>query len=108
MPPLRIAFSFTLKPGADPAEYKRRHDEIWPEMLDTLHAAGIQNYDIFLGADRRLFATLEVEDKARLREVLNSSEVNARWSRTMEPLIDIEVDPAIGFPALLPLMFHMD
>lgn len=104
----RIAFSFTLKPGADQAEYKRRHDEIWPEMLQTLRDAGIHNYDIFLGPDRRMFATLEVDDMARLREVLNSSEVNARWSRTMEPLIDIQPDPAIGFPALLPLMFHMD
>ena len=104
----RIAFSFTLKAGADPAEYKRRHDDIWPEMLDTLRSAGIRNYDIFLGPDRRLFATLEVEDLPRLREVLNSSEVNARWGRTMEPLIEIHVDPAIGFPALLPLMFHMD
>ena len=104
----RIAFSFTLKPGADPTEYKRRHDEIWPEMLDTLRAAGIHNYDIFLGPDGRLFATLEVEDMGRLKDVLNSSEVNARWSRMMEPLIDIQPDPAIGFPALLPLMFHMD
>ena len=104
----RIAFSFTLKPDADPAEYKRRHDEIWPEMLATLREAGIRNYDIFLGPERRMFATLEVEDMARLRDVLNSSEVNARWSKTMAPLIDIRLDPGIGFPALLPLMFHMD
>jgi L-rhamnose mutarotase len=103
----RIAFTFELKPAADPLEYKRRHAEIWPEMLETLRAAGIRNYDIFL-ADRRLFATLEVEDISRMAEVLGSSEVNRRWSRTMEPLIDIHPNPAIGFPPLLPLMFHMD
>ncbi|MGB9142439.1 MAG: L-rhamnose mutarotase, partial [Aestuariivirga sp.] len=36
-----------LKPGME-AEYKRRHDEIWPELLDLLHAAGISEYSIYL------------------------------------------------------------
>ena len=103
----RIAFTFELKPGADPVEYRRRHDEIWPEMIETLRAAGIRNYDIYL-AERRLFATLEVEDISRMARVLGSSDVNRRWSEMMEPLIDIDPDPAIGFPRLLPLMFHMD
>ncbi|MDP9373165.1 MAG: L-rhamnose mutarotase, partial [Chloroflexota bacterium] len=57
----RIAFLIDLKPGADPVEYKRRHDEIWPEMLDALRDAGIRNYSIFLHG-RQLFAYLEVED----------------------------------------------
>ena len=35
----RIAFIIRLKPGADPVEYKRRHDEIWPEMLEALRAS---------------------------------------------------------------------
>ena len=77
-------------------------------MLDALRQAGIHNYDIFLGPGGRMFATLEVDDMGRLKDVLNSSEVNARWSRMMEPLIHIQGDPAIGLPALLPRMFHMD
>ena len=40
----RIAFTITLRPGADPAEYERRDDEIWPEMAAALRAAGIHNY----------------------------------------------------------------
>jgi L-rhamnose mutarotase len=35
----RIAFTTTLHAGADPVEYKRRHDGIWPEMLDALRGA---------------------------------------------------------------------
>ena len=31
----------------DIAEYKRRHDEIWPEMKEVLHEAGITNYSIW-------------------------------------------------------------
>ena len=28
--------------------YQKRHDEIWPELVDLLHDAGISDYSIFL------------------------------------------------------------
>lgn len=103
----RIAFMLGLRPGADPEEYKRRHDEIWPEMLDALHAAGIRNYSIFrLG--EQLFAYLEVDDVDQMIATLANDPVNARWQEYMRPLLHVEVDPATGFPRLLPEMFHMD
>jgi len=43
----RYAFTMRLKPGAV-EEYKRRHDEIWPELSAVLRAAGISDYSIFL------------------------------------------------------------
>jgi len=103
----RIAFLITLKPGADPAEYKRRHDEIWPEMLDALRAAGIRNYSIFRHGEL-LFAYAEVEDFARMAAALARDPVNARWQEYMRPMIEIEGDPQTGFARLLPEMFHMD
>ena len=36
----RHAFKMRLKPGVA-AEYKKRHDEIWPELAAMLRAAGI-------------------------------------------------------------------
>lgn len=42
-----IAFTMQLKPGFE-AEYKRRHDEIWPELSSLLHEAGVSDYSIFL------------------------------------------------------------
>ena len=50
-----------LKPGNE-AIYRQKHDEIWPEMVETLHRFGIRNYSIF----RRgltLFAYLECDDR---------------------------------------------
>lgn len=41
------AFILTIRPGQI-AEYRRRHDEIWPEMVAALRASGIVHYDIFL------------------------------------------------------------
>ena len=42
----RYAWVLEVRPGYE-KEYKRRHDEIWPEMLDALRSAGIRNYSIF-------------------------------------------------------------
>ena len=103
----RIAFTIALKPGADPVEYKRRHDELWPEMADALRAAGIRNYSIFLDGSK-LFAYLEVDDFERMTRELARDPTNARWQEYMRGMIDLDLDPATGFPRLLPEMFHMD
>ena len=41
----RRCFSFKIKPGSF-TEYKRRHDEIWPELVEELTAAGLSNYSL--------------------------------------------------------------
>lgn len=43
----RIAFKMKLLPGFE-AEYKKRHDEIWPELKALLHETGVSDYGIFL------------------------------------------------------------
>ena len=43
----KIAFKGKLNPGME-TEYKRRHDEIWPEMAAMLKEAGVSDYSIFL------------------------------------------------------------
>lgn len=103
----RIAFVIELEPGADPVEYKRRHDEIWPEMLAALRGAGIHNYSIFRHGEV-LFAYLECEDFARMARTLATDPINARWQEYMRGMIAVEGDPQTGFARLLPEMFHMD
>lgn len=43
----RYAFRMTLNPGME-AEYRRRHDEIWPELVVLLKQAGVSDYSIHL------------------------------------------------------------
>ena len=43
----RFAFAMKLRPGFE-AEYKRRHDEIWPELARELRDAGVSDYSIYL------------------------------------------------------------
>jgi L-rhamnose mutarotase len=103
----RIAFTINLRPDADPVEYKRRHDEIWPEMVAALHGAGIRDYNIYLHGTT-LFASFETDDIDKTRQALAQDATNARWQEYMQDMIGFDLDPATGSPKLLPLMFHMD
>jgi L-rhamnose mutarotase len=103
----RIAFIIRLRPGADPVEYKRRHDEIWPEMLAALRSAGLHNYSIFRDGST-LFAYVEVENLEKMKATLADDPVNARWQAYMRDMIEHDLDPETGFLRLLPEMFHMD
>ena len=59
---IRNAFTMKLKPGYQ-AEYKRRHDAIWPELSQALADAGISDYSIFLDEDSgTLFAVQKLTD----------------------------------------------
>jgi L-rhamnose mutarotase len=95
-----------LKPGHID-EYRRRHDEIWPELAEALSAAGIHDYSIFLDEeDLSLFAVLKLRDDHR-REALAEMPVMRRWWDHMAPLM--EVGPG-NRPKEWPLVqvFHLD
>jgi L-rhamnose mutarotase len=54
----------TLELQDDPkkiAEYKRHHEKIWPEIRDSLFAAGVLNMEIYLQGTR-LFMIMDVSD----------------------------------------------
>lgn len=100
------AWVLEVRPGYE-EEYKRRHDEIWPDMLDALRKAGIRNYNIFRHG-LTLFGYFETDDLEGARAALADDPVNAKWAEWMAPIMKIEIDSATNFPFLLPLQFHMD
>jgi len=101
------AWVLEVRPGYE-EEYKKRHDEIWPDMLAALRAAGIRNYNIFRHG-LTLFGYFETDDLDRTVTILEKDPVNARWGKSMAPLMRIEVDARRkNFPFLLPIQFHMD
>ena len=102
----QIAFRMFLKPGCA-AEYRRRHDEIWPELSALLRAAGISDYSIFLDeSDHVLFAVLRRPGGHRMDE-LPDNPVMRRWWAHMADLMRTHAD---GSPVSEPLtrMFHLD
>ena len=42
----KVVWRATVREGME-AEYVRRHDEIWPEMVAALKEAGVCNYTIW-------------------------------------------------------------
>lgn len=100
------AWVLEVRPGYE-EEYKRRHEEIWPAMVETLHSAGISNYSIFRHG-LTLFGYFETADLEKTQKYLADSEVNQRWSEWMDPIMKVETDPNTNFPYILPLLWHMD
>ncbi len=99
------AWVLKVRPGYED-EYKRRHDEIWPEMLAALKAAGVSNYNIFRHG-LTLFGYFETDDLEATKAKLATDPVNAKWAAYMAPIMHIEIDPSTAFPYLLPKQFHM-
>jgi L-rhamnose mutarotase len=102
----RVAFQMKLLPGAE-AEYRRRHANVWPEMLAALKAAGVRNYSIYVKGDD-LIGVLDVEDFDTFRKMMDAAPINAPWQADMAALIDPCTDPATGFHRRLEEIFHLD
>jgi L-rhamnose mutarotase len=86
-----IAFTMRLKPGVE-AEYKRRHDEIWPELSTALREAGILAYAIYLDpASRTLFA-VQQRTETHTGDQLPGLPVMQRWWDYMADLMDTNPD----------------
>lgn len=100
------AWVLEVRPGYE-EEYKKRHDEIWPDMLAALKKAGVRNYSIFRHG-LTLFGYFETADLKTTVAALATDPVNRRWGESMAPLMKIEVDERTGFPFLLPKQWHMD
>ena len=102
--------AFLLKVKADRLEeYRRRHQEVWPEMLQALRETGWHNYSLFLRDDGLLFGYLETPDFERALAGMASREVNARWQAEMAPFFE-NLDgcrPDEGM-LLLEEVFHLD
>lgn len=84
-----VAFRMKLKPGTA-LEYRRRHDELWPELADLLRGAGIYDYSIFLDEETlSLFAVLKLRPDDRRGE-LPSHPVMRRWWDFMADLMETD------------------
>ncbi|MCL2419770.1 MAG: L-rhamnose mutarotase [Conexibacteraceae bacterium] len=95
-----------LKPGTED-EYKRRHDQIWPEMLDALRDAGISNYTLFRRG-LEVIAYAECEPTAEIAFAkMAATEVDKRWSEWFEEILERRFDDA-GRAMTVEEVWHLD
>ncbi|MEV4224270.1 MULTISPECIES: L-rhamnose mutarotase [unclassified Nonomuraea] len=83
----RVCFLLNVRPGRLD-EYRERHRQVWPGMLDALREAGWRNYSLFLRDDGLLVGYLETDDFAAARRAMAATEVNTRWQRDMAPFFE--------------------
>ena len=87
----RIAFKMKLFPGFE-QEYKKRHDEIWPELVALLKNAGISDYSIFLDEETNsLFGVLTINDKLLL-DLLPQQALMQQWWAYMTDIMETNSD----------------
>jgi L-rhamnose mutarotase len=101
----KYAFKMRLLPGQE-AEYQRRHDAIWPDLVYLLKDAGISDYSIHLDRETRiLFGVLWRSDDHKM-DGLAQTAVMQRWWAHMADIM--ETHPG-NEPVATPLVtvFHL-
>ena len=89
-------------------EYKRRHSEIWPEMIAVLKEAGIKNYTIWLSGND-LFGYYECEKGITYAaNVQSNSPIVKKWDEYMSDILIMEKDPVTGAQPKLEKVFEMN
>ena len=95
----RVAFKMKLFQGNE-AEYKKRHDEIWPELAMLLKKNGIEDYSIFLDEETNaLFGVLKIDDPELLNK-LPLTPLMQQWWTHMKDLMETNDDNS---PVAVPL-----
>jgi L-rhamnose mutarotase len=86
---------FTLKVRTDKFdEYKKHHQNVWPEMLDALRETGWHNYSLFLRNDGVLFGYFETPHSLeKAQSLMAEKEINTKWQEFMAPFFDANARP---------------
>ena len=102
---------FLLKVKEDTLdEYKRHHEEVWPEMLDALRRHGWHNYSLFMRDDGLMFGYFETpNDFQSALDGMSTEEINTKWQDFMAPYFE-GVDGMHPDKMMLELeeVFHLD
>ena len=86
----RAAFKMKIKPGFK-EEYKRRHDELWPEIAALIKEKGIREYSIFFDQETNyLFACQLIDGENDSQEI--KSDVLQRWWDYMADIMEVNDD----------------
>lgn len=103
----KYAWKATIKPGCLD-EYIKRHNEIWPEMVEVLKSAGIKNYTIW-NTGLEMFGYYECEKGIEFAaKVQSESPIVKKWDEYMKDILIMEMDPVTGAQPLLTKVFELD
>lgn len=102
----RYAWKAVVKEGMLD-EYIKRHENIWEEMKDVLHEAGITNYTIW-NVGNELFGYYECNSIEVATKVQSNSAVVDKWNEYMKDVMVMEMDPVTGAQPLMKQVWYFE
>lgn len=101
----KYAFKMRLNPGMRD-EYKKRHDDIWPELVTLLKEAGVSDYSIHFDEETNtLFGVLWRTDEHGM-DALPSQAIMQKWWAHMADIMETRDDNE-PIAIQLTTVFHM-
>lgn len=87
----KYAFKMKLLPGQE-AEYKKRHDEIWPELSALLKEAGVSDYSIHLDPETNILFGVLWRKQGHTMAELPQQPVMKKWWAHMADIMETHPD----------------
>ncbi len=88
---MRVAFKMKLKPGFK-EEYKKRHDELWPELKTLLKKQGVSNYSIFFDEETNILFGVQNQSGESSSQDLGNLEIVQKWWAYMADIMETNPD----------------
>jgi L-rhamnose mutarotase len=104
----RVCFILNVRPDRL-EEYKVRHRDVWPEMIQALRDSGWNNYSLFLRPDGLLVGYLETSNFQQALAEMERRDVNKRWQQEMAAFC-VLADGKKADQMMIPIeeIFHID
>lgn len=87
----RIGFKMKLNPGFV-EEYKKRHNELWPELRKLLKDNGISEYSIFFDEETHILFGFQKQTGDQGSQDLGQTEIVKKWWKFMADLMETNPD----------------
>ena len=102
----RFAFKMILKPGCKD-EYRKRHDEIWPELAELIRSTGVCDYYIFLDESTNILFAVQKQSGEESSQDLGENPVVKKWWAYMADIMESNPDNS---PVAIPLeeVFYLE
>ncbi|KKK48308.1 hypothetical protein LCGC14_3146420 [marine sediment metagenome] len=95
-----------LNPGCVD-EYRKRHDELWPELHKLLKDNGISEYSIFYDEETNILFAFQKQEGDQNSQDLASSEVVQKWWKYMADIMETNPDDS-PVSTILDEVFYME
>ena len=103
---MKVAFKMKLKPGFK-EEYRKRHNELWPELKALLKEQGVSDYSIFLDEETNILFGVQNQEGESSSQDLGTLEIVQKWWTFMADIMETNPDNS---PVTVPLeeVFYLE